>query len=73
LWRVLHALDADFRAKCGPTRPAGRWLRRQLKYRPLRAAIHWLERKVASDFRPRIDPEAFRELKEYRTLLFGRP
>ena len=72
LTRTLRDLDVDFTAKCGRTRPFGRWMRRQVKYRALRLAIHWVERRVASDFRPRIDPEAFRRLKEYRILLFRR-
>ncbi|HVR28738.1 MAG TPA: methyltransferase domain-containing protein, partial [Thermoanaerobaculia bacterium] len=72
LTRTLRDLDTDFSAKCGRTRPLSRWMRRQLKYRSLCMAIHWVERRVASDFRPRIDPDAFRRLKEYRILLFQR-
>jgi len=72
LSRILRDLDTDFRAKCDTAGSSRRWLRRQIKYRPLRAAIHWIERKVASDYRPRIDPGAFRRLKEYRILVFRR-
>lgn len=70
--RTLDELDEDFRAKCGATRPLRRFLRRQLKYRPLRLAIRFVRRRLASHYRPRIDPEAFRELKEYRILLYRR-
>jgi SAM-dependent methyltransferase len=70
--RALRDLDADFRAKCGPTRPLRRWARRQIKYRTLLLVLHWAQRKLDTDFRPRIDPEAFRRLKEYRFLVLRR-
>jgi SAM-dependent methyltransferase len=69
---MLHHLDLDFRAKCARSGPFVRWLRRRVKYRALLAAVSFVERRVAADFRPRIDPEAFRQLKEYRILLFRR-
>jgi SAM-dependent methyltransferase len=70
--RALRDLDLDFRAKCEPTRPLRRWARRQIKYRTLLLVLHWAQRKLDNDFRPRIDPEAFRRLKEYRLLVLRR-
>lgn len=70
--RALRDLDKDFEVKCAKTDSWTRTLRRRFKYRSLRLAVRQLRQRVERRWRPRVDPEAFLALKEYRILLFAR-